>query len=713
MTLRSLFSGVSGLRGLQTAIDVIGNNIANVNTTGFKAGRVTFADLFSQTVSGAAGAAAGRGGINPKQIGLGTRVASVDNIFTQGSLQTTGRLLDLAIQGNGFFALTDGKGGQFYTRAGNFSLDEQGFITNPANGYRLMGLLADESGTINTATTPSSIKIDFGQQVPAAVTTLATFGGNLSTNTVPRTATGLSTLTGLFDSQGRALNLRAGEVIEFEAGIWQDISLTVSGPTVNLAGLDILTITESSNLLDLQAALEDALRAATGSTTLQVNMSNGAFTIITGSGEQIADLRVNVAGPRNNRVLADIFTDADLTQRDIDIGANSSATTRAFRQADVTTSIDAYDRQGNPRTVTTAFARDTSRTPAAAGTLLTALTTSFGDAVGLLDGDIITFLGGTVGATDVTSTATFNFRLTVSAGTTLEELRLAIENALKVSDSAITVTVNNDGSLAINTGTDAIADLRVGTVGGNAQLASIFDNTAEGAGGGIDVAANSTASSYGIGGGNPLRNVWNWQAIVPHTAIDLPSNDAGRLIFDSNGLFQMYGDGTTGNPILVFDPDDLDRENGGVDALAIELDFSRLTQNAAANTAALESQNGSAVGELDTITIDPDGVIRGIFSNGVTRDIAQVLLASVANEGGLLKVGDTLFIESAYSGLQVLGMANTRGRGAIANGTLELSNVDLAQEFTNLIINQRAFQANSRIITTGDQILNEIVNLIR
>ncbi len=713
MTLRSLFSGVSGLRGLQTAIDVIGNNIANVNTTGFKAGRVTFSDLFSQTLSGAAGAAGGRGGINPKQIGLGTRVASVDNIFTQGSLQTTGRLLDLAVQGNGFFALTDGKGGSFYTRAGNFSLDEQGFITNPANGYRLMGLLADESGTINTATTPSSIKIDFGQQVPAAVTTLATYGGNLSTNTTPRSATGLSALTGLFDEQGRALNLRAGEVIEFEAGTWQATSATVFGPLTNLAGFDVLTIAEGSNLVDLQVALETALRAATGSSTLQVNMSNGTFTIITGSGERIDDLRVNVAGPRDNEVLSDIFTDSNVAQRDIDIGANSSATTRSFRQADVTTSIDAYDSQGNPRTVITALAHDTSRTPAAITTLLTSLSTSLGDSVGLVEGDVITFLGGTVGGGSVTASAGVNFLLTVSAATTLEDLRAAMETALIASDAAVTVALNSDGSLAINSGLGAIADLRVGTLGGNAQLTSIFDNTAEGAGAGIDVSASSTANSYAIGGANPLRNVWNWQAIVPHTSIDLPSNDAGRLIFDSSGLFQVYGDGTTANPILVFDPDDLDRENGGVDALAVELDFSALTQNAGPNTAALESQNGSAVGELDTITIDPDGVIRGIFSNGVTRDIAQVLLASVANEGGLLKTGDTLFIESANSGQPVLGMANTRGRGAIANGTLELSNVDLAQEFTNLIISQRAFQANSRIITTGDQILNEIVNLIR
>ena len=143
MTMRSLYSGISGLKSQANAIDVVGNNIANVNTTGFRRARLTFSDTFSQTLSGAVGATATKGGINPRQIGLGVQTGSIDTIFTQGNSQQTGRLLDLSIQGSGFFQLTDGEGGAFYSRAGNFGLDEQGYLTNPGNGLRLVGRIAN------------------------------------------------------------------------------------------------------------------------------------------------------------------------------------------------------------------------------------------------------------------------------------------------------------------------------------------------------------------------------------------------------------------------------------------------------------------------------------------------------------------------------------------------------------------------------------------
>lgn len=135
--LRSMYSGISGMRGFQTKLDVIGNNIANVNTSGFKKGRVTFQDMMSQTIRGAQGTGANRGGINPMQVGLGSQVGSIDNIHTQGFLQSTGNPLDIAIEGNGYFILDDGDGGYFFTRAGNFYLDEDGYIVN-ADGYFLL-----------------------------------------------------------------------------------------------------------------------------------------------------------------------------------------------------------------------------------------------------------------------------------------------------------------------------------------------------------------------------------------------------------------------------------------------------------------------------------------------------------------------------------------------------------------------------------------------
>ena len=147
--------------------------------------------------------------------------------------------------------------------------------------------------------------------------------------------------------------------------------------------------------------------------------------------------------------------------------------------------------------------------------------------------------------------------------------------------------------------------------------------------------------------------------------------------------------------------------------MTINLDMSSISQFANASTASIETQDGSGVGSLSTITIDSGGVIRGIFSNGKTRDLAQIQVASVPNEGGLLKSGDTFFQESANSGIIIMGYANESGRGSIVSGTLELSNVDLASEFTDIIVSQRGFQANARVITTGDEILTELVNLKR
>ncbi|WP_445613949.1 flagellar basal body rod protein FlgG [Geobacillus sp. YF-1] len=144
--LRSMYSGIGAMRNFQTKLDVIGNNIANVNTYGFKKGRTIFKDLMSQTISGASAPGAGRGGTNPKQVGLGAQLAAIDTVHTQGSLQTTGRVLDLAISGDGFFVIGDSSGNnRLYTRAGNFYLDSQGYIVN-ADGQYLLGQTGAAAG---------------------------------------------------------------------------------------------------------------------------------------------------------------------------------------------------------------------------------------------------------------------------------------------------------------------------------------------------------------------------------------------------------------------------------------------------------------------------------------------------------------------------------------------------------------------------------------
>ena len=183
--MRSLFAGVSGMQNHQTRMDVIGNNVSNVNTTGFKRGRVNFQDMISQQLSGAAAPTTEVGGVNPKEVGLGVTTASIDTIFTQGNLQSTGVSTDIAIQGNGFFVLKNGEE-TFYTRAGTFGVDKDGTLVNPANGLRVQGYMARELNgemVINTAGYTEDLIIPVGSKDPAKATQNVNFACNLNKNT--------------------------------------------------------------------------------------------------------------------------------------------------------------------------------------------------------------------------------------------------------------------------------------------------------------------------------------------------------------------------------------------------------------------------------------------------------------------------------------------------------------------------------------------------
>ena len=165
----SLYSAVSGLKSNQEMMDVIGNNIANVNTPGFKSSSVNFADLLSQTMKGASLPTSTTGGTNPIQIGQGTNVASVDTNFTNGSLQQTGNNTDLGINGDGLFILASG-GNQYYTRDGDFSFDASGNLVSNSNGMNVQGWMADSNGAISTSSTPTNLTINLNASAPAQAT---------------------------------------------------------------------------------------------------------------------------------------------------------------------------------------------------------------------------------------------------------------------------------------------------------------------------------------------------------------------------------------------------------------------------------------------------------------------------------------------------------------------------------------------------------------
>ncbi len=573
MSIRAMYSAISGLKAHQDRIDVVGNNIANVNTVGYKSSRTTFSQVFSQTLRPQQAATSGRGAVNPAQIGSGVELASVDTIFTQGNFQSTGRLFDLAIDGDGFFALTDNvnniSGQQLLTRAGNFGLDPNGYMVSPSTGYVVLGRMADQNGAISDASSLQAIKIDPNLIVPAAKTSSVTISGNIDTGSSPTGAGGVNNIRSLFNDEGKALCLQVGDVLELGGGTVGAVAAT---------GTDVITITEDTTLSDVIEAVQSAINGLAGASAT-VGLDNEGHALFTAGTVNLTDLTVQVragaGGAREttvNSILATIFDDGAGAAGISAVSGGSQVTTAGwFRQADVATSVDVIDSQEGTRAVSMSFCRDTS---------------------------------------SATPNNTVNYQIMVP-----------------------------------------------------------------------HVDGNDASGSFAAGA-------------------------AGTLVFNSDGSIQ-----TSAISALTFDPDGSFDMNGGVEPMSINIDLSRVTQFSAPNTVTVDSQDGRSQGDLDSFTIDSSGIVRGIFSNGMTREIAQVLIASISNQEGLESVGDTMFRATMASGDPILGEAGLRGRGSIASGTLELSNVDLASEFTDLIITQRGFQANARVITTGDELLRDVVNI--
>jgi flagellar hook protein FlgE len=398
--LRSLFSGVSGMRAHQTMLDVVGNNIANVNTVGFKASSVEFEDTLSQVLKAAGAPQNGQGGSNPAQVGLGVQTAAINTSFTQGAAETTGVATDLMIQGDGFFLVNDG-GQQVYTRDGAFSFDADGNLTT-ANGALVQGWTA-VAGTVNTSGAVGAIKLPLGASLPPTATTTGTIAGNLPAD---------------------------------------------------------------------------------------------------GSG----------APPTND--------------------------------------LKVYDTTGQLVEVTLSYVYDTA-----------------------------------------TSTWSLNY-------------------------------------------TD------------------------------------------------------------PSTGSPPTTTKATDLAFDTNGKL------TTASPLTLT-----------LNGQSVDLDISGITAYGGTSTVQVVTSSGNAMGSLSSYSISPDGTIQGLFTNGLKRPLGQIAMATFNNPGGLEKVGNSEYRESVNSGQAQIGVSGTGSRGKLAGGQLEGSNVDLSQEFSNLIIAQRGFEANAKVITTSDEVLQDLVNL--
>ncbi|MFN7459073.1 MAG: flagellar hook protein FlgE [Gemmatimonas sp.] len=505
--LRSLFAGVSGLRNSQVRMDVIGNNIANVNTVAFKAGRVTFKDGFAQLLQGASRPPGDQGGINPIQIGLGMQVGSIDQIFNQGNIETTGLNTDVAIQGDSFFVVR--KGNQsFYTRAGNFQVDAIGQLVSPANGFIVQGRMYENGMQLDGI---QDIKLPFGQRVSARPTTEATLAGNLNASAT------------IFQGNFNDPLVRSDPINE---KAWTETQIGV---------------------FDSQGTKHDVKLQMwkTGPNTWNWRIDPKASA-------QTFEVETNGSSPPGNIQLPVAPTGYEILPANV----------RVFSPTGVE-----YNSPAD-----------------------------------------FSFSAGPPPALQFTSSMPSNAVIRVGY----------FMSPTTATPSENSGTFNFDQAGILNT--DVIASL-----------------------------------NFAVPGANAVR-------------IDL------KLGGGVNGLTQFAS---------------------------------------TASTAVLRDQNGYTAGTLQDFSIDRLGLITGFFTNGTTNPLARIVLADFNNPSGLLRIGDNMYQESANSGSGVLGFALEGAQSQLTSGALEMSNVDLAQEFANMIVAQRGFQANGKVVSTSDELLQELINLKR
>ncbi len=637
--MKSFGTGLSGLQTNQLFIELIGNNLANVNTVGYRADRASFTDIFSQTVRNGSAPTGSVGGINSMQVGGGTSVGSIAKIFSQGNLQNTGRTFDLGISGDGFFRLSDGAQ-TYYSRAGAFGLDANETLVDLSTGLNVLGV----SG--------SPITIDSDEVIPGQATENLELAGNLP-GKVTGPTTEIAEATSPFTT-GTGASL-AG-VDPAPLGFDGDIQFEIDGTTFTV------TLNSADNLTATVANLNSAANTAG---------IGGTPFVETGGG-------ITVASPT-------LGTDSSITVTDIDAGA---AAALGFTSGD--------NAEG-------------TEDPADDTTELNSLLTSNG----LYEaGDVIEYTGVDADGTEITGSYTV-----AGATDTLGQLIDAINTDFPGS----TIALDADGNLVMTSDTkgDVALSLSIndqdGDGFGGESTWPGFEVTTEGLG--PDTVTTSIEIFDENGQGHTVTldfersdtNVWSLSASIPAEDGSVLSGTVTDITFADDGTFQSVG----GDGTIQFQFNDI----GGPQTLTLDFGtsgtFDGLTQFGDSETAFVKSQDGFPPGELVSVFVDADGTVQGAFSNGRVSEIDQISTATFSNPGGLERAGNNLFTRSANSGEPNSGIPGEGGRGVIRSGVLEVSNVDTSQEFVNLIIAQRGFQVNSRVITTTDTILQELIGIVR
>jgi len=655
--LDSIYTGVTGVSSHQTRMAVISNNIANVNTTAYKGERANFTDIMSKTIHGGSPEGAEISATNPNQVGRGVGISSVDTIQGQGTLQSTGIETDLAIDGDGYFVVSDGDQ-KLYTRDGTFAFDTQGRLYDPGTGLLVQGNMAGADGAFNAELSDIAIPLD--RESPAVATTTIRLSGNLDASGSGKEDSNWSATTSF--GIPAQLSTSANPVFPLD--------LSASGGGIKISISDNGQIT--------QTVLEVPSKPYTDMPEL-IGELNG---------------QISINGGLKNRVQ---FKSNDLGQLVLRTVSGGP---------DVSLSIDNADPAINIVSAMGFVAADVQNGGAVSETTL--LNDLANISQELTDGDVLRFSGMKPNGERFSGNFTFVQGETETVGDFLN----SISNVYGGVDTEIDTQSGNLVLKETSTG-DQVAGIDL-------QVALLDSDNNSGLFGDESPFEFSTNTQVFDEKGEPhsltltftkssIDNNWNWVAMVNSVAPQAGNN--GTVTFNQDGTLANF-ETTDGFPI-TFKPDE------GTSELKLEIGANStgrlggLTQFVASSTASVREQDGRASGTLQSVDILTDGNIVGLFSNGQSEDLARVALASFGNENGLLRQGDNMFGETEASGEATIGVAGTTVQGSINSGQVEMSNVDLANEFTNMIVTQRGFQASARSITTADELLTEVVNLKR
>ncbi|MEM8711226.1 MAG: flagellar hook-basal body complex protein [Planctomycetota bacterium] len=656
----SFYAALSGMRTHQQWIDVIGNNLANQNTPGYKKSRASFSDNFSRNFRFASAPTAGRGGINPMQVGYGVGMGSIDKTFTQGALTDTGRVFDLALEGGGFFALQTPEN-RAYSRVGTFGLDAQQNLVDQASGAEVL----DPNG--------QPISLDVTSLFPPRVTNEVTMKGNLPAVVTGPLAESLSANSAYFvgtPAEKRNTNIansynvasvggNPGDVVSMEViangGVPQQVVVPSDATTGEIAAASI-------------AAAINALQDVTS------YVDGGSGEIVIETDRKGAQFSIDVNPPLGV---------ADLTQL---VGFTTTLASGA--ESPIPSDLSTVD--------------------------LNSLT---GNLVEYADGDQLQIVGEDTLGTPIAATFTYGAG---GDGTTMEDFLGFLNTYYEDAE----VVVDGSGRLALTAGTAGEADLLLSisddpaNTGGTDWNSYAMSVATDGTGPDTVTTSTEVYDAAGVAHTVTLSYerqadlTWNLYAQIqegtgtvaeggidnPITGITFAPDGSPTGLGSVDSRIRMQFTGQAIQEVTV---------NLGLDG-----DVEGLTQFGSDGTAFVFDQNGYGDGELANLFVNTSGRIDGFYSNGQTRELGQLAVVTFQNDEGLRAAGNNMFEETPNSGEARFSEGDIRKAGAVISGSLENSNVDTAEQFVRLIEAQRGYQANARVVSAQDEVLAETVNLV-